>query len=250
MIDDEHSERLFPAVHRSPISTLVITLSSVSFVWAITYLGKGHPVYDWINDWQTLLTGVGAIFAAYITVRQLRHSDRLQQKMHMQTLSLQRKSDALLISREIPTIINEIRMKSLVVTFAVKGHMLLLDTHSSYQGDREDLEKIRLRTDEAKTALGSDAFKPILHLVDGELLKSATAAIERAGHICSFCRYSFDLKSWDEDQIKTIMPDTLEHFATNNPSKFAFEQLDMFNDATDKVIAQLERLQKSYHADI
>lgn len=53
----------------------------------------------WVRDYQTLISGLAAIFAAYVTVAQMRGSDERQEQRHRELVDLGRRHEKLAVSR-------------------------------------------------------------------------------------------------------------------------------------------------------
>jgi hypothetical protein len=65
------------------------------------------PVFQaWVNEFQTLITGLLAVFAAHYTVRQMRRSDKKSDDRHNQLMELSLRPTRLKVSRSVfPTLL-------------------------------------------------------------------------------------------------------------------------------------------------
>lgn len=174
MVEDEHSERLVPAVHRNPFLTLIVILTSLSFIYAITCLEKGHPVYDWIKEWQTLLTGAGAIFAAYATIKQLKLGDTLANKRHETILANQRLPDALLIDRHVPKLIDKIQTNSWLLERSVDTYLQALEREEDNEIMENNLRRVGTAKENLSMAVAPEVIEPFEYLVSNAIPYNAS----------------------------------------------------------------------------
>ncbi|MEL6503464.1 MAG: hypothetical protein AAFQ10_03315 [Pseudomonadota bacterium] len=96
---DEHSDRLIPVVSRHPILTIMVIVLIAIVIIGTVFIDENGALNAWLNRWQTLITGVLATLAAYLTVRQIHFSDDRQEVRHEQLMALGLRRDALLLNR-------------------------------------------------------------------------------------------------------------------------------------------------------
>jgi hypothetical protein len=111
---------------------------------------------DWrnvIEDFQTLITGIFAVGAAYLTVRQMQASDRKSDRRHQELVSLTLRSDALRVERLIVPNLGLLRTVNDDFRAAIGRHPCLATPMEVSDVNKEaasacilDLEPILMRT--------------------------------------------------------------------------------------------------------
>lgn len=113
-----------------------------------------------IKEWQTLITGLIAIFAAYVTVQQMRLSDAAQEKRHADVLAIGYRHDALKVQQALDP--NAIQ---------------LADWADAMSGRLDDLERrLALRTETSLTFGEVEEFRSQLLLLSQPLADSRLSA--------------------------------------------------------------------------
>lgn len=87
-----------------------ITAVSVGFV-IVVFAVKGdmHPLWDWMHKWQTMITGLAAVAAAWLTILHMRSSQKKQEDINrrIETIRTNREiSYAASVMRDYTTTIN------------------------------------------------------------------------------------------------------------------------------------------------
>ncbi|WP_143540231.1 MFS transporter [Rhizobium chutanense] len=68
------------------------------------------PVWQaWVNQFQTLITGIAAVLAATITIRTMERTDRESERRHRELVSIQTRPDRLKVSRALFPQIQDLR---------------------------------------------------------------------------------------------------------------------------------------------
>ncbi|WP_311272359.1 MULTISPECIES: hypothetical protein [unclassified Rhizobium] len=161
-------------IHKKRVLTLLAIVLAAAALLPVLFgatpeisVRKGEDNWrNFVYDFQTLITGVLAIGAAFFTIRSGQEIDERQQIRHDQTLELQSRPDKLKIARA----------KTLFQSVA--GHRVVIkdgtlpDTQSPGDLDQNSVMRVgvlRWSSISLMSALTSDHFKAIENLFDGHL---------------------------------------------------------------------------------
>ncbi|MBZ9659482.1 hypothetical protein LB523_10535 [Mesorhizobium sp. ESP-6-4] len=76
-----------------------VALPIFTVVMVMMFGSEGDPITDWLYRWSTLITGVAAVAAAVMTIRQMQQTDEAQEDRHRQLVGLSLRADQLRAER-------------------------------------------------------------------------------------------------------------------------------------------------------
>jgi hypothetical protein len=157
----------------SPLVVALMIAASVSVLIA-TFQANDNPVTRWVSTYQTLIGGIFAIFAAYVTVYQMRDSDFENDRRHRELMSLGLRADRLRLDRAFSR--NHI-LRSQAGEVALPAAQLLgtdslEEMHMKLMSFSTPCKEARDRLNTFRPALEAPAIVACMDLFDGEILNS------------------------------------------------------------------------------
>jgi hypothetical protein len=134
----------------------------------------------WLYRWQTLIAGALAVLAAIITVRQMKTTDKLQEKRHQDLISLNLRSDRLRIQRAA---MPYARMLRISIDICRKD---FTDKESMAKPTLEFLNRVVFNLEELVKAISSEDFEKAIDLFEPDMnhnLKSLKRVTQRLADI-------------------------------------------------------------------
>jgi hypothetical protein len=133
----------------------------------------------WVYRYQTLIGGLAAIFAAYVTIAQMRHSDERQEARHRELVALGNRRDTLAVARFKASVLPMIdrgrtRIREFVGLFAEGEEPSWTD--ATYQAFQRALFAVLI----IRKVLSKDTVGDCWHLMPGEI----TAEIQSSCFAC------------------------------------------------------------------
>lgn len=148
----------------SGIAFIIVVLFSLFWVTK----GEASSASKFIYDYQTLITGIAAVFAAGYTVRQMRITDEMSEKRHRELVSLQLRADRLRVERLLFPALGDLEdaLKK-VSNFNLSVVQKILDDEPD--NARLLIESLERECFEVLSILGNSQFKAAEDLFDGDL---------------------------------------------------------------------------------
>lgn len=138
--------------------TPIIAIAAMIFI--TTFGQRGDPWYDWIAQWDTLITGIFAVVAAAWTVRQMSITDRHAERRHTELVGLQLRRDHRQLEdlnqamqKLLSPIPEQQRSAIRVATAWVDGNFSINTNWAGYLSDLDELFECRNRNDTIDQAL-------------------------------------------------------------------------------------------------
>lgn len=85
-------------MERSDVWFIAVVTAAIGFIAGMAWCDFGHQE-DWVSNYQTLITGILAVAAAYVTVNAMSRAEDRQQSRHDELLKLSLRADRLRVQR-------------------------------------------------------------------------------------------------------------------------------------------------------
>ena len=167
----------------SAIAFIIVVLFSLFWVTK----GEASSANKFIYDYQTLITGIAAVFAAGYTVRQMRITDEMSEKRHRELVSLQLRADRLRVERSLFPALGDLedsfkKVRDINLSVVQK----ILDDEPD--NARLLIESLERACFDAISILGSSQFKAAEDLFDGDLTLRYSVAYDELMGLEGACR--------------------------------------------------------------
>jgi len=169
-------------MERSDVWFIAVVTAAIGFIAGMAWSGSGHQV-DWVWDYQTLITGILAVAAAYVTVNAMSRAEDRQQSRHDELLKLSLRADRLKVQRaEFPfaNIIDDFAIKISNVITEIDSASDFFSAHDAFKNAKEHAKGcknifLESTVEEAKNLFGPNMSDSYIFL---------TRSTKRALHRC------------------------------------------------------------------
>lgn len=148
---------------------IVILMIVATAILTTSVRGGEASIHSVVVEFQTLIAGCLAIVAAYMTVAQMRESDRKSDERHEQLLRLQLRSDGLMLDRAFFSVVPALRNLKFALETAQPLRLRHGDTFyedvEAYRGTASEIARL---ADQAAACFKADRWKSAEHLFDGD----------------------------------------------------------------------------------